>query len=120
MDQINEKLMRQLETEIEKLSTMADGSEEKTATVNGINQMYRLKIEELRMNEELKVRKAESQRQEKFQVINAIFKGIEVGVAVIGGIVVPIVFMNRGFKFEETGTYTSQTFKNLFWKFRLK
>lgn len=37
-------------------------------------------------------------------------------------IVVPIIFyniwMNKGFKFEETGIYTSNTFKNLFNKFK--
>jgi hypothetical protein len=37
-------------------------------------------------------------------------------------VVVPIVFynvwMNKGFKFEETGTYTSNTFKNMFSKFK--
>lgn len=38
------------------------------------------------------------------------------------GIVLPLVFnwvwMRRGFKFEETGTYTSATFRNLFSRFR--
>jgi hypothetical protein len=37
-------------------------------------------------------------------------------------VIVPIIFynvwMNRGFKFEETGTFTSNTFKNLFGKFK--
>ena len=37
-------------------------------------------------------------------------------------IIVPIIFynawMNKGFRFEETGTYTSNTFKNLFNKFK--
>lgn len=37
-------------------------------------------------------------------------------------VIVPIIFynvwMNKGFKFEETGTYTSNTFKNLFNKFK--
>lgn len=37
-------------------------------------------------------------------------------------IIVPVVFyniwMNRGFKFEETGTYCSSTFKNLMSKFK--
>lgn len=37
-------------------------------------------------------------------------------------VLVPIIFynvwMNKGFKFEETGTYTSNTFKNLFNKFK--
>ena len=120
MDQTNELLTRQLDEEIRKLSTMEDGSEEKIATVNGINQMYRLKIEEHRMNEELKAQKAEAQRQEKFDVIDRIIEGSKVVVSVVGGIAIPIIFMNRGFKFEETGVYKSQTFKNLFGKFRLK
>jgi hypothetical protein len=38
------------------------------------------------------------------------------------GIVLPLVFyavwMNRGFKFEEDGTYTSTTFRGLFSRFR--
>lgn len=120
MDQTNELLTRQLDEEIRKLSTMEDGSDEKTATVNGINQMYRLKIEERRMNEELKAQKVEAQRQEKFAIVDRVIEGVKVGVSVVGGIVVPIIFMNRGFKFEQEGTYTSQTFKNLFGKFRLK
>lgn len=37
-------------------------------------------------------------------------------------IIVPIIFyniwMNKGFRFEETGTYTSNTFKNLFSRFK--
>lgn len=37
-------------------------------------------------------------------------------------IIVPIIFyniwMNKGFRFEETGTYTSNTFKNLFNRFK--
>ena len=38
------------------------------------------------------------------------------------GIILPLVFyaswMKRGFKFEETGTYTSTTFRGLFNRFR--
>ena len=40
----------------------------------------------------------------------------------IAKVAVPIIFynvwMNKGFRFEETGTYTSNTFKNLFSKFK--
>ena len=45
----------------------------------------------------------------------------KIGVDVMG-IALPLVFygiwMCKGFKFEETGTYTSTTFKNLFGRFR--
>ena len=127
MDSTEDLLTRQLDEEIRKLSTMEDGSEEKTATVNGINQLYRLKIEERRMDAELKAQEAElksreleAQNQEKFGIVDRVIEGSKVVATVIGGVIVPIIFMNRGFKFEETGVYKSQTFKNLFGKFRLK
>lgn len=41
------------------------------------------------------------------------------GAAVIIPVVFYNVWMNRGFKFEEEGTYTSNTFKNLIGKFKL-
>ena len=99
MDQMNEMLTKQLNEEIQKLSTMEDGSEEKTATINGINQMYRLKIEDIRMNEEIKAQKAEAQRQEKYKIIDTVLDGARVAVSV-GGMALSAIFMVKGFKFE--------------------
>lgn len=46
---------------------------------------------------------------------------VKIGVATVE-LVLPLVFygvwMKRGLKFEETGTFTSQTFKNLFNRFK--
>lgn len=57
-------------------------------------------------------------RQARDQVID---RCVRTGVAV-GELVLPLVFygiwMNRGFKFEETGAFTSTTFKNLLNRFR--
>lgn len=113
MSERKERLERQLLVEIEKLSTMEDGSEEKTATINGINQMYRLIQEDSRIE-------VEGQTQKRDRFIGYIFKGVEIGTIVVSGIIIPVVFLNRGFKFEETGTYTSKTFQTLFNKFKLK
>lgn len=113
MSERKERLERQLLVEIEKLSTMEDGSEEKTATINGINQMYRLIQEDSRIE-------VESQTQKRDRFISYIFKGVEIGTIVVSGIIIPVVFLNKGFKFEETGTYTSKTFQTLFNKFKLK
>lgn len=113
MSERKERLERQLLVEIEKLSTMEDGSEEKTATINGINQMYRLIQEDSRIE-------AEGQTQKRDRFISYIFRGVEIGTIVVSGIIIPVVFLNRGFKFEETGTYTSKTFQTLFNKFKLK
>lgn len=113
MSERKERLERQLLVEIEKLSTMEDGSEEKTATINGINQMYRLIQEDSRIE-------VESQTQKRDRFIGYIFKSVEIGTIVVSGIIIPVVFLNKGFKFEETGTYTSKTFQTLFNKFKLK
>lgn len=120
MDKSKELLTRQLEVEIEKLATMEDGSEEKQKTIDGISQMYRLKLEEDKRELELASKDVEFEIQEKHKLIDTVLDGVKVAVSVVGGVVVPIIFMRKGFKFEETGTYTSQTFKNLFGKFRLK
>lgn len=61
---------------------------------------------------------AQNKRQAKDQVID---RCVRTGVAV-GELVLPLVFygiwMNRGFKFEESGSFTSTTFKNLLNRFR--
>ena len=54
----------------------------------------------------------------KRKMLQTFVKG---GIEVFG-VVAPIMFysawMKRGLRFEETGTYTSQTFKGLFGKFK--
>ena len=58
------------------------------------------------------------QHQLNDQVID---RYVRIGVAT-AELVLPLVFygvwMSRGLKFEETGTFTSQTFKNLFNRFK--
>ena len=74
---------------------------------------------------ELDGKEADRDREETFQKRQAmdqmIDRCVRTGVAV-GELVLPLVFygiwMNRGFKFEETGSFTSTTFKNLLNRFR--
>lgn len=74
---------------------------------------------------ELDGKEADRNREETFQKRQAmdqmIDRCVRTGVAV-GELVLPLVFygiwMNRGFKFEETGSFTSTTFKNLLNRFR--
>lgn len=68
---------------------------------------------------------ADRTREEAAQKLQArdqvIDRCVRTGVAV-GELVLPLVFygiwMNRGFKFEETGAFTSTTFKNLLNRFK--
>lgn len=82
--------------------------------------------DELTLKErELDSKEADRDREETFQKRQAIDQMIDrcvrTGVAV-GELVLPLVFygiwMNKGFKFEETGSFTSTTFKNLLNRFR--
>lgn len=74
---------------------------------------------------ELDGKDADRTREEAAQKLQArdqvIDRCVRTGVAV-GELVLPLVFygiwMNRGFKFEETGAFTSTTFKNLLNRFK--
>jgi hypothetical protein len=80
-----------------------------------------LKFLELQDKKNAQEREAQNlERQAKEQKIERYIKyGVEGA-----GIILPIgfywIWMNRGFKFEEVGTYTSQTFKSLYGKFKIK
>ncbi len=78
-----------------------------------------LKVRELDGKDADRVREeAFQRRQARDQVID---RCVRTGVAV-GELVLPLMFygiwMNRGFKFEETGSFTSTTFKNLLNRFK--
>lgn len=76
---------------------------------------------------ELNGKDADRTRDEELQRLQArdqmIDRCVKTGVA-IGELVLPLIcygiWMNKGFKFEETGTFTSTTFKNLLNRFRPK
>jgi len=80
---------------------------------------YALKVRELDGKDADRTREeAFQRRQARDQVID---RCVRTGVAV-GELVLPLMFygiwMNKGFKFEETGSFTSTTFKNLLNRFK--
>lgn len=127
---MREKLMNEISCELDKLSTLSVGSKEHLEASESINKLYRLYIEDLKMErehmlqsdtatnaeKELKVKELELEDSKRFQYLRA---GLEAA-----GIIMPLMFswiwMRRGFKFEQEGTYTSKTFQWLFGKFRFK
>ncbi len=96
-EEIRKLLEEQIKTDILKLSTL-EGKDKMTA-IDDLTKLYRLRIEE------------ESRKDRYFRL------GVEAA-----GIILPLIFygiwLKRGFKFEETGTFTSTTFRSLFNKFR--
>ncbi len=124
-EEIRNLLGEEIKTEIQKLSTLEPGSKEKSTAIDDLTKLYRLRIEETRnewdFNEKYESRYSDVQfkkDQLKEQVKDRYFRlGVEAA-----GIILPLIFyaawMKRGFKFEETGTYTSTTFRGLFNRFK--
>ena len=124
-EEIRNLLGEEIKTEIQNLSTLEPGSKEKSTAIENLATLYRLRIEETKnewdFNEKYDARESDislKKDQLEEQVKDRYFRlGLEVA-----GIVLPLIFyaawMKRGFRFEETGTYTSTTFRGLFNRFK--
>ena len=102
MDENKKKLDAEIASLIECLDDLEPNTEEYSKTTENLNVLYKLKIEQEK-NE------TDSKDQKTFRIIGYVLEG--------AGIVLPLAFygkwMRKGLKFEETGTFTSTTFKNL-------
>ena len=124
-EEIRKLLEEEIKTEIRDLSTLEPGSKEKSTAIEDLAKLYRLRIEETRnewdFNEKYESRDSDMQfkkNQLEEQVKDRYFRlGVEAA-----GIILPLIFygiwMRKGFKFEETGTFTSTTFRGLFNRFK--
>ena len=144
----------EIRSQIEDLSSLNAGSEEKSRAIDDLAKLYRLRIEESKaewdadekynrrmmeaeQNETenaLKEKQLEADTElrncqieaEDYQKTNQLAEQVKDRYFKLGieaaGIVLPLIFyatwMRRGFKFEETGTYTSTTFRGLFNRFK--
>ena len=128
-DNIKKLLDEAIRQEILNLGTLEIASEAKGAAVDDVVKLYKLRIEETKNEAEIREKREarimENEREERTKqaqqsdaVIDRYFK---VGIAA-AEIVLPLTFyamwMKRGFKFEETGTYTSKTFMGLINRFK--
>ena len=138
-EQIREALTKEILSQLNSLGDLSPGSKEQQTAVDNVTKLYRLGLEDVKSaddyDEKLYRRDVDAQREQNElnkqvreeelkknqlaeQVKDRYFRlGIEVA-----GIVLPLMFyaswMKKGFRFEETGTYTSKTFMNLFNRFR--
>ena len=132
-----------IETEIQNLKRFSPDDEGKADAIRDLAALHKLRIEEikahtdaeekaLRREMDSEQRKAElaskdtdRNRDEELQACQLreqkIDRYVRVGVAAVE-LMAPLVFygiwMKRGFKFEESGVYSSTTFRNLFSRFR--
>lgn len=147
MDEIKEMLNEKIKAEINGLYDLDPGSEEKSAAIDDLVKLYRLRIDEEKSENDLSEKRAQFQLENDSKQLDRVLKEkletengergerlgkmqvaeqskdriFRAGIAA-AEIVLPLIFyaawMRKGFKFEETGTFTSTTFKGLFGKFK--
>lgn len=121
MEKIKRMLDEEIKTEIQELSKYETGSKEKSAAIEDLATLYRLKIEENEKEDSVIIQEFECKLKEDQKSEQIKDRYFRLGIAA-AELVLPLVFyafwMRRGFKFEETGTYTSTTFRGLFNRFR--
>ena len=134
MEEVNirDLLNEEIGKEIQALSSLNSGSKEKSTAIDDLTNLYKLRIEESKneweydekynrrvMEDEAGTRDEEMKRNQLSEQIKDRYFRLGIAAAEL---MIPLMFygiwMKRGFKFEETGTYTSTTFRGLFNRFR--
>lgn len=118
-------LDEEIRNEIKSLSSLKAGSEEYSTAVEGLTKLYKLKLDDDKsvMEHLEKIEDRESDDNFKdIQIKESVRdRYVRIGIAA-AELVLPLVFygvwMKRGFRFEENGTFTSVTFRGLFNRFK--
>ena len=138
MDNITKLLEEEIEEQINNLSGISD-PKQKSMAVENITKLYKLRIEQAKNEAELAEKQARREMETRQVELDAAVKERSENLeecrlseqvtdryfrAVIAGLEIglPLLFygiwMRRGFRFEEKGTYTSKTFMNLCNRFK--
>lgn len=124
-EEIKIMLEEEIKNEIENLSSLEAGSEKHSTAVESLTKLYRLKLDEDKSSME-SIEKTENRENDaKFRCTqleeSVKDRYVRIGIAA-AELILPLMFyavwMRRGFKFEENGTYTSTTFRGLFNRFK--
>lgn len=125
---LNERLNKELERRFEDLENLETGSDEQGKATDNIVKLYKLRMDE---NEQESSKNAdedkavlerhklelEEQKANDDKLIRILTTVTSVGMT-IAGFAVGSHWYGKGFKFEETGTICSSTFKGLMKDFR--
>lgn len=118
--ELKEKLNKELERELGELEGLELGSDQMQKAAATIETMHKLRMNEVNSDRDLEVKKAELEAKEKELAIEAkkakdakVIAFVGTGVT-LGTFAIKLVndnlWMAKGFKFEETGTFCSKVF----------
>ena len=122
---IRSLLEEEIRTEFKNLEFLEIGSQEYSSAVDVLVKLYKLKIEEDVNAIELLEKNENQKKDREFKTaqLAETIKDRYFRVGIAGAeLVLPLIFygiwMRQGFRFEKEGVFTSQTFRNLFSRFR--
>ena len=118
--ELKEKLNKELERELGELEGLELGSDQMQKAAATIEMMHKLRMNEIGSDRDLEVKKAELEAKEKelaletkkakdAKVIAFVGTGVTLGTFAIK-LMNDNLWMAKGFKFEETGTFCSKVF----------
>lgn len=118
--ELKEKLNKELERELGELEGLELGSDQMQKAAATIEMMHKLRMNEVNSDRDLEVKKAELEAKEKelaletkkakdTKMVALIGTGVTLGTFAIK-LVNDNLWMAKGFKFEETGTFCSKVF----------
>ena len=124
-EEIKNLLEKEIKNQIENLASLEPGSEKHSTAVESLAKLYKVKLDEDKTSMEYLDKTQNRESDEGFKVAqieeNVKDRYVKIGIAA-AELVLPLMFygvwMRRGFKFEQDGTFTSQTFRGLFSRFR--
>ena len=120
MAEIKKLLDDAIKTEINNLNSASD-KDEKSEVIKNLAALHKLRIEEIKTETEIEEKSERRAMDKAAHDENTLDRYAKIGIAA-AELVLPLMFygvwMSRGLRFEETGTFTSQTFKNLFNRFK--
>lgn len=132
MTDVRNLLDEVIEGELANLRNLPSDDENRSEAIKNLAALHKLRIDEVKVKMEAEEKREQREREDIERERDAQFKKrqlrglaadryVKLGIAA-AELVLPLMFygvwMREGFKFEETGTYTSQTFKNLFNRFK--
>ncbi len=121
MDNIQSLLNEEIVRRLKELPNLESGTKEIGATIEDIEHLFKMRVEEQKLDSDAEAKACEQHDRQLENAGRAKDRYIRLGMD-IAGLILPMVFygvwMTRGFKFEETGTFTSATFRNLFSRFK--
>lgn len=105
MDDMLEKLDREINTQIENLALMENGTEEKERATQHLTEL-------MKMRETIENDKNAAKQSKRFNVADLVVKVLGVGVSGLA-LISNVWLAVQGFDFEREGSFTSKTMNNL-------